>query len=90
MQTPGAVGQPAGTSICAVASTDYDHDDMASWKAIVCADLVAKWSWAVPFRLVWHGGIPGSWVVRLPDGRELMRTPQNIEQLAEGEEWVGF
>ncbi|KAL1858933.1 hypothetical protein Daus18300_009803 [Diaporthe australafricana] len=88
VQTPGAVRQAGDASICAVGITDYDQDDMVTWKAIVRADVVAKVSWAVPYRMVWHSGIPGSWVVRLPDGRELMTTLQNIEQLAEGEEWV--
>ncbi|KAJ0116765.1 hypothetical protein J7T55_009916 [Diaporthe amygdali] len=87
VETPGAIRQD-GASICAVACTDYDQDDMATWKAVVRADVVAKTSWAVPYRMVWHGVIPGSWLVRLPGGRELMTTLENIEQLAEGEEWV--
>ncbi|KAF2795234.1 hypothetical protein K505DRAFT_324201 [Melanomma pulvis-pyrius CBS 109.77] len=86
VEAKGAIREDA--QIYAFTTTDHDDSDRSLWQAQIRADMVAKESWAYPQRSVWmEAMIPGSWLIRLPDGRELMSVLRNIEAVAEGQLW---
>lgn len=86
VSTPDAV--PKDARIYAFMTTDRDDNDYSLWQAHIRADMQSRSSLALPYRSVWmEAMIRGSWVIRLPDGSELMTIPANIEAIAEGQLW---
>lgn len=83
---------PDNLTISAVATTEQNPADLSLWQAIIRADMVRKESWAIPRRgISVESIVPGSWLVRLPDGsaspgiRELLGTSETVERIGEGE-----
>lgn len=79
---------PKDAKIYAVIASDHNYEDRSIWQAQIRADMLAKESWAFPQRSIWmEGMIPGSWLIRLENGRDLMSVLTNLEALAEGQPW---
>jgi hypothetical protein len=69
----------------AIDHTDHDnHTDML-WAAVVRADMLNEQSWVISIRQNWPADVPGSGLVRLPDGREVMGTSAHLQTLAADE-----
>ena len=90
-RTEGWLKNPDGVTISVMETTDHSNDDTSIWRAKVRADMIRKQSWAMPTRSVWHEAtIPGSGLIRMPDGEDWMGTPVVLERLAEGENVTWF
>ena len=63
---------------------DINANDFSCYQAHIRAHMQAISSIAMPFRAV---GIRGSWLIRLPDGREMMSSPSNIAAMVEKSVW---
>ena len=87
VNTPGAV--PPDAKVYAFMTSDNDDSDRSLWRAHVLADIQERKSTAIPWRIVWmESRIPGSSVMRLPDGSEVMSNSRGLEAVAEGQLWV--
>lgn len=76
----------SGVTITVAAISDRDGNDMRQWQTRIRADMIRKTSWALPIRGIWlEEDIPGSWIIRLPDGKELLGSPSVVAKVAEGE-----
>jgi hypothetical protein len=85
--TPGAVSPDA--KVYAFMTSDHNDNDRSLWLANVLADFQERKSTATPSRIVWvESRIPGSHVMRLPDGSEMMSNFAGLQTVAEGQLWV--
>ena len=81
---------PDKVRILAIGHTEHDNHNDKLWAAVVRADMLKEESWAIPIRQIWPSDVPGSWLVRLPDGREVMGSSAHLQTLAadENEGWL--
>ena len=87
VNTPGAV--PPDAKVYAFMTSGNNGSDRSLWRAHVLADIQERKSIAIPWRIVSRAiRIPGSCVMRLPDGSEVMSNPRGLEAVAEGQLWV--
>ncbi|KAF4451938.1 F-box domain containing [Fusarium albosuccineum] len=89
---------PEDVQILVIGSPPSPATDNPNWPTSIRANMTRQESWAIPGRdLRWYGKTSGwnyegprrrrwgTWVIRLPDGREMMGQVANIDPLAEGE-----
>ncbi|KAJ3544741.1 hypothetical protein NM208_g2896 [Fusarium decemcellulare] len=87
---------PEDVQILVIGSPPSPATDNPKWPTSIRANMTRKESWAIPGRdLRWYGKTTGwnyegrrrrrwgTWVIRLPDGREMMGQVSNIDPLAE-------
>ena len=87
VSTPGAV--PPDAKVYAFMTSEHDDSDRSLWRAHVLANIQERKSTAIQWRIVWvESQIPGSSVMRLPDGSEVMSNYWGLRAVAEGQLWV--
>lgn len=81
---------PDAVSISVFTRSYHDRSDFAIWAVNIRIDMIRKRSWVIPKRHIWPGSddntVPASWLVRLPDGRELLGALRDLERECEGDD----
>lgn len=80
---------PAAIKVQILDSQSGDHRDDAVWAAINRRDVLRDTTCSIPFRDIASTlGDSRTYLVRLPDGSELLTDIPSLETLAEGRVWV--
>lgn len=84
--TPSAI--PSDAQVHVFMTIHRNDNDLSLWPAHIRADMRSRTSLALPHRAVWMESMIRGWhVLRLLDGTEVMGTPAEIEDVAEGRLW---
>lgn len=78
---------PAAKRLWIIHSLPHDTYDESVYASLNRRDILETSTWALPFRNI-AGIQPDGFLIRTPDGEEVLSYAWAIEALAEGENWV--
>jgi hypothetical protein len=80
-------GCPASAKLCVLDKAEPSEFDLDEYDTFLCAEARTQVTWAMPHRRCRINEQESSYMVRLPDGRELFGDISVVQGLAEGEIW---
>lgn len=79
--------QPPVVRLIGAAGSGQELDDRTIWPSVLRADIVGRQTWAIPRRFFWNRRHRiNNFVIRLPDGREMLGTLEGVDKLSQGDD----